>query len=291
MKTHQLLCCQNALSSFKKIIGFLLYYGQAVDNKVMVALNAISAWQAKVTVHTEQLVETLQNYVPTYPNNGIVYRVSDMEFCAHADAGYLNKTWSCSRAGAQLILLEDNPTPRFNGTILTIATIIKFVMALAAEAKLAALFIAARKMVTLWQTLIDKGWPQTQSPIQTDNSTAVGVTNKTIVPKWSKMMDMRLWWLRCQGLQNRFRYYWDTGLKNLAGYSTKHHPDIYHEATCPTHAGIWNIPRVLPQWEHLFLYFFFTLYFYLRINIFRWSLQGCVDSLKFRLQSRQTVIP
>ena len=56
-------------------------------------------------------------------------------------------------------------------------------MALAAEAKLAALFIAARKMVTLWQTLIDKGWPQTQSPIQTDNSTAVGVTNKTIVPK------------------------------------------------------------------------------------------------------------
>jgi hypothetical protein len=81
--------------------------------------------------------------------------------------------------------------------VLTIATIIKFVMASAAEAKLAALFIATCKMVPHQQTLIDMGWPQPQSPIQTDNSKAVGVTNKTIVPKQSKMMDMRLWWLRC----------------------------------------------------------------------------------------------
>ncbi len=43
--------------------------------------------------------------------------------------------------------------------------------------------------------------------------------------------------------------------KNWADYSTKHHPDIDHEAYYPTHAGIWNIPRVLPQWVHLFLYF------------------------------------
>jgi hypothetical protein len=68
-------------------------------------------------------------------------------------------------------------------------------MASAAEAELAALFIFTREMVPHWQTLIDMGWPQPHSPIQTDNSTAVGVTNKTIVPKQFKMMDMRLWWL------------------------------------------------------------------------------------------------
>jgi hypothetical protein len=112
-------------------------------------------------------------------------------------------------------------------------------MALAAEVELAALFIAARKMVPHWQTLINMGWPQPRSPIQTDNSTAVGVTNKTVLPKRSKMMDMRLWWLRCCGLQNQFQYYWDTGSKNWADYRTKRHPDIYHEAhDCPTHAGI-----------------------------------------------------
>jgi hypothetical protein len=76
----------------QKIIGSLLYYAQAVDNKLLVALNAISAQQAKATVHKEQLVETLLNYVATHPNYGIVYRVSDMVLCAHADAGYLNKT-------------------------------------------------------------------------------------------------------------------------------------------------------------------------------------------------------
>jgi hypothetical protein len=51
-----------------------------------------------------------------------------------------------------------------------------------AEAELAALFIAAREMVPHRQTLIDMGWPQPRSPVQTDNSTAIGVTNKTIVP-------------------------------------------------------------------------------------------------------------
>ncbi len=36
-------------------------------------------------------METLLNYVPTYPNDGIVYRASDMVLCTHADAGYLNE--------------------------------------------------------------------------------------------------------------------------------------------------------------------------------------------------------
>jgi hypothetical protein len=70
-------------------------------------------------------------------------------------------------------------------------------MALAAEAELAALFIADSKMVPHKKTLINMGWPQPQSPIQTDNSTAIGVTNKTIVPKQSKMMDMRLSCIQC----------------------------------------------------------------------------------------------
>jgi hypothetical protein len=75
-KTHQPPCHQNASSA---------------DNKLLVALNAISAQQAKATVHMEQVVELL-NYVATYPNDGIVYKESDMVLCAHADTGYLNKT-------------------------------------------------------------------------------------------------------------------------------------------------------------------------------------------------------
>ncbi len=129
-----------------KIIGFLLYYAWAVNNKLLVALIAISTQQGKVTVHMEQLVKMLLNYVTTYSNDGIVYRASDMVCWAHADAGYLIKTWSCSRAGAHTFLSEDDPSPLFNGTVCTVATFIKYVMALAAEAELAALFIAADKI-------------------------------------------------------------------------------------------------------------------------------------------------
>ena len=131
--------------------------------------------------------------------------------------------------------------------VLTIATIIKFVMASAAKAELAALFITARKMVPHRQTLINMGWPQPRSQVQTDNSTLIGVTNKTIVAKRAKMMDMRLWWLRCPGSPKQFRYYWDAGSKNWADYSTKHHPDIYHKAHRATHTGIWNVQLVSPQ--------------------------------------------
>jgi hypothetical protein len=132
-----------------------------------------------------------------------------MILCAHTNAGFLNETNSCSRAGAYIYLSKDDPFPRFNGAILSIAQIIKFVMASAAEAELAALFVTARDMIPHRQTLINMGWPQPKSPIQMDNSTAAGVTNKTIVLRQAKMMDMRLWWLCCRGSQEQFRYYWD----------------------------------------------------------------------------------
>ena len=114
-------------------------------------------------------------------------------------------------------------------------------MASASKAELAALFITAREMMPHFQTLIDMGWPQLKSPNQADNSTAVGVTNNTIVFRWSKIMDMQIWWLWCCASQDQFRYYWDLGTKNWANYHTKHHPDTYHEAHKLTHAGIWDV--------------------------------------------------
>jgi hypothetical protein len=159
----------------QEIVGSLLYYARAVDNKLLVALSAIASRQAQATVATEQAVHLLLDYVATYPNDGIVYRVSDMILCAHANAGFLNETNARSRAGAHIFLSENDPFPRFNGAVLSIAQIIKFVMA-------AALFITALEMIPYRQTLINIGWPQPKSPLQTDNSTAAGVTNNTIVP-------------------------------------------------------------------------------------------------------------
>ncbi len=95
----------------QEIVGSLLYYARVVDNKLLVALSAIAARQAKATVTTEQAVDLLLNYVATYLNDGIVYWASDMILCAHMDAGFLNETNSRSRDGAHIYLLEDNPFP------------------------------------------------------------------------------------------------------------------------------------------------------------------------------------
>ena len=62
-----------------------------------------------------------------------------MILAANADAEFINKSKSCSRAGAHIFLSGNDPKPELNGPMLTIAQIIKSVMASAAEAEMAAL--------------------------------------------------------------------------------------------------------------------------------------------------------
>jgi hypothetical protein len=116
-----------------------------------------------------------------------------MILCAHSNAGFLNETNSCSCTGEHIFLSENEPFPHFNGAVLSIAQIIKFVMGSAAESELTAFFVMAREKIPHRQTPISIGWPQPKKSIQIDNSTAAGVTNKTIVPHRAKMMDMRFW--------------------------------------------------------------------------------------------------
>jgi hypothetical protein len=107
----------------------------------------------------------------------------------------------------------------------------------AAKAKLGALYTTTKEMVPLCHTLIKMGQPQPCTPIQTDNSTAVGITNLTTVLQKTKSMDLCLWWLCCCESQQQFHYYWDKGSHNWADYHTKHHPSIYHDAKRPIHAS------------------------------------------------------
>jgi hypothetical protein len=57
----------------QEIVGSLLYYARAVDNKLLVALSAIAARQSCATVATEKAVHLLLDYVATYPSDGIIY--------------------------------------------------------------------------------------------------------------------------------------------------------------------------------------------------------------------------
>ena len=77
-----------------------------------------------------------------------------------------------------------------------------------------ALYITAKNMIPLRNTLTEISCPQPQLPIQIDNSTSVGFTNKTIFNKATKSADMKLWWLRYRESQDQFRYYWAPGYEN-----------------------------------------------------------------------------
>ena len=185
---------ENGIKINQVIVGALLDVVRAVNNKqLLVSLSAIGAQQAAATEDTAAAIEQLLDYVATYPNDHILFRKSDMILAAHAGAGFLNESRASSRAGAHIFLSVNEPKPKLNGPILTIAQIIKTVMASASEAEMAALFITAKKMIPLCHTLIEIGWPQPRTPIQTDNSTSVGFTNKTIFNKSTKSSDMKLW--------------------------------------------------------------------------------------------------
>ena len=211
------------------VAGTLLYYGRAVDSTILTALSAVATEQAKPTQKTMEVIKQMLDYCATQEDAIISYKASKMILAVHSDAGYCNEKKSRSRAGGHFFLTDDDDeNPRNNGAILTIATIIKSVMASAAEAELGALYLNAKEAVYLRQILTEMGHPQPRTPIQTDNSTAEGVVNRKIQPKRTKAMDMRFHWLRDREAQGQFRIYWRPGKTNLADYFTKHHPPSHH---------------------------------------------------------------
>ncbi len=139
-------------------------------------------------------VKQFLDYAATHPDAIVTYQASNMVLAAHSDASYLSESNAHSRAGGHFFMSYDVPRPPNNGAILTIAQIIKAVMSSAAEAEVSALYINCREAVPARQTLEFLGHPQPPTPIQTDNTTALGVVNNNVMKKL-KAMDMKFHWL------------------------------------------------------------------------------------------------
>jgi hypothetical protein len=218
----------------QQVLGVLLYYGRAVDSTVLVALSSIASAQASPTELTLSLIKQLLDYVATHPDAILTYEKSDMVLAVHSDASYLSEPQARSRAGGHFFLTGEADDPPNNGAILNISKIMRSVMSSAADAELGALYINACEAVPIRNLLQEMGHKQPKTPMQTDNSTALGVVNSNIQPRRTKAMDMRFYWLRCRDSQGQFRYYWKPGPTNLADYWTKHHPAHHHIEKRPT---------------------------------------------------------
>ena len=179
------------------ISGTFLYYGRAVDSTILVALNKISNQQAKPTKLTAKACSMLLDYLYTHPDATIRYYASDMILCIIADAAYLVLPNARSRC-AGLFFLTDLPTttppsPKPNGAIHVLCKTICGVPSSAAEAKTGGLFLNAQEAVPIITALQEMGHPQpsTGTPLETDNSTALGILMAQVQMKCSKAFDMR----------------------------------------------------------------------------------------------------
>jgi len=105
----------------------------------------------------------------------------------------------------------------------------------ATEAKAGALYLNYQEGVPIRNCLEYLGHPQPPegTPIQTDNTTAVGLAHDTLKQKHSKAFDMQFFWVRDRQEQGQYNIYWKPGLFNKSDYYTKHHPIAHHQNVRP----------------------------------------------------------
>jgi hypothetical protein len=128
---------------------------------------------------------------------------------------------------------KDGDPLKLNGAFFTLCTILRFVVASAAEAELGTLFLNCKEGMIFQLTLEELGHPQPKTPIHCDNATAVGIANNTVKQQRSRSMEMRYFWVCDKVAQNAYDVKWHPGQENLADYQSKQHMGAHHQAVHP----------------------------------------------------------
>jgi len=213
----------------QQIVGVFLFYARAVDPTMLCAINKLASKQAEPTIDTLAQAERVLQYAARFPNASIIIRASDMQLRCHSDASYLSEARSRSRAGGILFVGAIDKVHGVNGAIDYLSCIISTVVASAAEAEYAALFLVGREATSVSNILTDLGHQQKATLIICDNACAVGIANRAVKQKQSKAINMRYHWIRDQVDLDLFTIEWEPGVDNLADYFTKNHPVHHHQ--------------------------------------------------------------
>ena len=223
------------IKRLQQIVGTFLFYGRAVDPTTLVALSTIASQQANATENTMAAATKFMNYMATNPNATTRYQASNMKLKIHSDASYLTETNARSRSGGHHYLgnKPDKPDVVNQGGILDQTGIMKNVMSSAAEAEICAQFINEKEGTIIRITLEEMGWPQEATPVQLDNSTALGLATNTITQKRSRAIDMRFYWIQDREEQGQFASFWAPAALNKADYQTKHFSAAHHKEMRP----------------------------------------------------------
>ena len=217
----------------QEIIGCLLYYARGIDITILTAVNHLASLQAHPTQNTMLAAQRLLAYCARYPNNSLRYHACDMILHIQSDTSYLSRPGARSVAGGIFYVgNRDQPTV-INGAIHAISSIIPAVVASAAEAEYAALFLNGQEAASIRDTLKALGYPQPATLILCDNKCAQGIATDTVKPKRTKSMDMKFHWIRDRIRQGQFLVKWRQGADNLADFFTKPLPVHEHQRLLP----------------------------------------------------------
>jgi hypothetical protein len=214
-------------------VGYLLYYGRAVDPRFLPATCALASEQASPTSDTMNRLDRLLGYAAAHPNGQKIFRASEMVLRSLSDASYLSRPRAGSVAGSHHFLGDHSDDAPINHPISAHSTRIPVVCSFVAEAEYAGLFAAARIATNERQILEDMGHPQPPTPLLCDNEVAIGLATDTITLKMSKSLDMRFHWLRDRVRQGHFRIIFVPGLRNTADFFTKALPVARHRTLAP----------------------------------------------------------
>jgi hypothetical protein len=241
---------ESGIKKVQQIVGSILYYARAVDMTVLMALSSIAVEQTKATETTLLRCVQLLDYLACNAEAKVRFHASDMILNIHSDASYLSEAKARSRACGHFFMgwqPRDGDPIRLNGAFHVSTTILRFVVASAAEAELGALYHNCQTGIIFRLTLADMGHPQPKTPVHCDNATAVGIANNTIKRQRSRSMEMRFFWVGDKVAQGMYKFSWYPGQENLADYQSKHHIGAHHVAVRPWYLHMSTSPTVLPR--------------------------------------------
>ena len=115
------------IKQIQKIVGSILYYAQAVNMMVLMALSTIASEQTKGTERTLEKAYQVLDYLATHPDAKVQFRVSDMVLNIHSNASYLSKPNARSRACGHFFmgsLPTDKKPIKLNGAFHTLCLIL-----------------------------------------------------------------------------------------------------------------------------------------------------------------------
>ncbi len=137
------------IKEIQRVIGSILFYAQAVDIMVLMALSSIAIEQSKGTTNTREKAKQLLDYLATYLDATIRFCALDMILNVHSDTLYLSESEAHSRACSHFFMgwstNVGNPI-RLNGTFYRLCAILCFVVSSAAKAELGAPFSITKRV-------------------------------------------------------------------------------------------------------------------------------------------------